>query len=207
VARSAPETLLALAEALVDAGWPVEGINLGWELRDAGLPWDRRLLGVVFPFPYREIIVREAEEWGLDPILMASLVRQESAFKRDIRSAAGAVGLMQVMPATGAGLARRLGPAGFRESHLEVPEVNLHLGAAFYRDMSRRYDGRLTLVLSAYNAGPARADRWRRYAEAADPARFVERIPFDETRGYVKNVRRNLAVYGALYGRGRSGAD
>jgi soluble lytic murein transglycosylase len=200
LARSGPEALLALAEALVQAGWPVEGINLGWELRDAGLPWDRRLLRVVFPFPYRDVIAREAAEWGLDPLLVASLIRQESAFKRDIRSAAGAVGLMQVMPATGAELARRLGPAGFRERHLEVPEVNLHLGAAFYRDMSRRYAGDLPLVLSAYNAGPARANRWRAFPEAGDAARFTERIPIDETRGYVKNVRRNLAVYGVLYG-------
>jgi soluble lytic murein transglycosylase len=200
-ARVSPEALLALAETLVSAGWPVEGINLGWELQEAGVPWDRRLLSVVFPFPYRELIEREATEWGLDPLLVASLIRQESAFKRDIRSSAGAVGLMQVMPGTGAELARRLGPAGFRESHLEVPEVNLHLGASFYRDMSRRYGGDLTLILSAYNAGPLRANRWRRYPEAGDPARFAERIPFDETRGYVKNVRRNMAVYGVLYGK------
>jgi soluble lytic murein transglycosylase len=184
----------------VEAGWTVEGINLGWELREAGAPWDRRLLRLVFPFPYREMIVREAAEWGLDPLLVASLIRQESAFKRDIRSSAGAVGLMQVMPGTGAELARRLGPARFREDHLEVPEVNLHLGAAFYRDMSRRYDGELTLVLSAYNAGPARANRWRRYPEVGDPPRFTERIPIEETRGYVKNVRRNLAIYRILYG-------
>ena len=198
-----PETLLAVAEALVGTGWMVEGINLGWELRDAGLPWSRKLLGVVFPFPYRELVVREAAEWGMDPILMASIIRQESAFEHDIRSPAGAVGLMQVMPPTGAELARRLGLGPFREAHLEVAEVNLHLGASFYRDMSRRYGNDLTLVLSAYNAGPARADRWRRYPESEDAARFTERIPIDETGGYVKNVRRNMAVYRALYGEGR----
>ena len=200
LARSSPEALLALAEALLEAGRTIDGINLGWELREAGVPWDLRLLAVVFPYPYRDMIVREAAEWGLDPLLMASLIRQESAFKPDIRSSAGAVGLMQVMPGTGAELSRRLGPAGFREAHLEVAEVNLHLGAAFYTDMSRRYDDALPLVLSAYNAGPARANRWRRYPEASDPPRFTERIPFDETRGYVKNVRRNLAVYRILYG-------
>jgi soluble lytic murein transglycosylase len=200
-ARVSPEALLAVAEALIQAGWTLEGINLGWDLREAGVPWDRRLLKVVFPFPCRELVAREAVEWGLDPILIAALIRQESAFKTDIRSDAGAVGLMQVMPGTGAEVARRLGPTPFREAHLEVPDVNLHLGAAFYRDMSRRYDGDITLVLSAYNAGPARADRWRRFPDAGDAARFTESIPFDETRGYVKNVRRNLAVYAALYGR------
>jgi soluble lytic murein transglycosylase len=78
-------------------------------------------------------------------------------------------------------------------------EVNLHLGAVFYRDMSRRYDGSLALVLSAYNAGPTRATRWRVFPEATDHARFAERVPIEETRGYLKNVRRNLGIYRALY--------
>ncbi len=105
---------------------------------------------------------------------------------------------MQVMPPTGRELAQTHGPKGFREVSLATPEVNLHLGAAFFVDMRRRY-GDLPLVLSAYNAGPTRATRWKRYPEAADPLRFTERIPFEETRGYVKNVRRNIALYRALY--------
>lgn len=202
-ARARPDAgaLLALAEALVERGRMVAGITLGWELREAGAPLDQRLVGVLFPLPYREMIERQAAESRLDPILVAALIRQESAFEPAIRSPAGAVGLMQVMPATGRELARRLGPSGFREGHLEVPEVNLHLGAAFYADMSRRYGTLLPLVLAAYNAGPARANRWGRYPEASSAARLTERIPFDETRTYVKNVVRNLAVYRALYGR------
>ncbi len=199
-ARGVPAVQLRLAEALNDRGRTIAGINIGWTLRREGRPWDRRLLRVVYPFPYRELVVREAAEWGLDPILLAALIRQESAFKADIRSGAGAVGLMQVMPPTGRQLARTWGPEDFHENSLTTPEVNLHLGAAFFADMNRRYGGDLPLVLSAYNAGPTRATRWRRYPEASDPERFVERIPFEETRGYVKNVRRNLGVYQALYG-------
>jgi soluble lytic murein transglycosylase len=131
--------------------------------------------------------------------MMAAIIRQESAFKADIVSHAGAIGLMQVMPPTGAQLARAHGPDGFSRESLTRPEVNLHLGAAFFVDMSRRYDHQLPLVLSAYNAGPTRATRWRRYPEAVDPLRFTERIPFTETRGYVKSVRRNLGLYRALY--------
>jgi soluble lytic murein transglycosylase len=104
------------------------------------------------------------------------------------------------MPPTGAQLARTHGPNGFTNESLTKPEVNLHLGAAFFVDMSRRYDNDLPLVLSAYNAGPTRATRWSRYPEASDPLRFTERIPFTETRGYVKSVRRNLGLYRALYG-------
>lgn len=191
---------LRLAEALIERGHTIDGINLGWALfRDEGA-WDQEILRVTYPFPYQELVYREADEWGISPFMMAAIIRQESAFKSDIVSHAGAIGLMQVMPPTGAELARTHGPDGFTEESLTRPEVNLHLGSAFFVAMSRRYDGELPFVLSAYNAGPTRATRWRRYPEASDLIRFTERIPFTETRGYVKNVRRNLALYEVLYG-------
>ncbi|MEM7414195.1 MAG: transglycosylase SLT domain-containing protein [Gemmatimonadota bacterium] len=190
---------LRLAEALIERGRTIDGINLGWALlRDEG-GWDQQILHVTYPFPYEELVRREAADWGIDPFMMAAIIRQESAFKADIVSHAGAIGLMQVMPPTGAELARAYGPDGFTRESLTKPEVNLHLGAAFFVDMSRRYDNELPIVLSAYNAGPTRATRWRRYPEASDPLRFTERIPFTETRGYVKSVRRNLGLYRALY--------
>lgn len=191
---------LRLAEALIERGRTIDGINLGWALLEDEGSWDQQILRVAYPFPYRELVRREAAEWGIDPFMMAAIIRQESAFKADIVSHAGAIGLMQVMPPTGAQLARAHGPNGFTDASLTKPEVNLHLGAAFFVDMSRRYDDELPLVLSAYNAGPTRATRWRRYPEASDPLRFTERIPFTETRGYVKSVRRNLGLYRALYG-------
>ena len=191
---------LRLAEALIERGRTIDGINLAWALlRDEG-SWDQQILRAAYPFPYRELVRREAAEWGIDPFMMAAIIRQESAFKADIVSHAGAIGLMQVMPPTGAELARAHGPSGFTQASLTKPEVNLHLGSAFFVDMSRRYDNDLPLVLSAYNAGPTRATRWRRYPEASDPLRFTERIPFTETRGYVKNVRRNVGIYRVLYG-------
>ncbi len=191
---------LGLAEALIERGYTIDGINLGWGLfRDEGA-WDQEILRVTYPFPYRELISRAAEDWGISPYLVAAIIRQESAFKADIVSHAGAIGLMQVMPPTGTELARTHGPEGFTPESLTRPEVNLHLGSAFFVAMSRRYDYELPFVLSAYNAGPTRATRWRRYPEASDLVRFTERIPFSETRGYVKNVRRNLAIYRALYG-------
>ena len=108
---------------------------------------------------------------------------------------------MQVMPATGRALARSQGIRGFTAASLETAEINLHLGTSFWLDMERRYgDGELPLVLSAYNAGPTRARRWRRLPEFADPLRFTERIPFDETRGYVKAITRNIGLYQFLYG-------
>ena len=197
---SVPETL-DLADALIERGFTVEGITLGRNLVRDGVPQTLRLLRVLYPFPYRELVTREAAERGLDPIVLASLIRQESAFTAGIRSPVGAIGLMQVMPATGRDLARRQGIRGFTSASLETAEINLHLGTTFLIDMERRYgDGELPLVLSAYNAGPTRARRWRRLPEFADPLRFTERIPFDETRGFVKNITRNIGVYQFLYG-------
>jgi soluble lytic murein transglycosylase len=198
-ARGTRGEMLRVAEALIERGLTIDGINIGWALLEQEGGWDKQLLRVTFPFPYRDLIEREAEEWGVDPLMLAALIRQESAFKADIVSRAGAIGLMQVMPPTGAELARRHGPMPFSSALLSSPEVNLHLGSAFFRDMSRRYDNDLPFVLSAYNAGPTRATAWRQFPEAADPLRFTERIPFEETRGYVKNVRRNVALYRALY--------
>ena len=198
-ARGDRAVTIRLAEALIERGRTIDGINLGWALVDQG-GWDQAALRITFPFPYRELVRREAEEWGVDPIMLAALIRQESAFKVDIVSHAGAIGLMQVMPPTGAQLARQHGPEGFSPDALTTPEVNLHLGSAFLLEMTRRFDGALPLVLSAYNAGPTRATRWRQYPEVSDELRFTERIPFVETRGYVKNVRRNLGLYRVLYG-------
>jgi len=195
-----PEDLLRFAEALNARGRTLQGINLGWRLREQGRAWDRRLVEVIYPFIYREMVLREAAEWGLDPVLVSALIRQESAWVSDIRSSAGAIGLMQVMPATGAQVARADGMEGFSPAALETPEVNLHLGARFLKDLTTRYGDDLPLILSAYNAGPTRADRWRAFPEAVDRERFTERIPFAETRGYVKNVTRNVELYEALYG-------
>lgn len=196
------ELLLRLGTALNEAGYTIDGIRMGWELRDRGREWDCALLRVVYPFPYRDLLTSRAEELGLDPWLVAGLVRQESAFHPTIVSPAGAIGLMQVMPATGRQLARASGVRDFTTQTLENAEVNVHLGTRFLAELFERYDGDVPLFLSAYNAGPSRANRWRRMPEAADPERFTERIPFAETRGYVKNVTRNRALYRWLYGGG-----
>ena len=201
-ARSAEDSddlLLRLAIALNEIGRTREAIELGWELRRRGRPWDRTLARIIFPFPYQDLVTARAEELGLDPYLVAGLIRQESAFAPAVVSSAGAVGLMQVLPGTGKELAGRVGPRGFRAEFLKTPELNVHLGTTYLARLMERYEGDLPLVLSAYNAGPTRANRWQRFPEAENPLRFTERIPFGETRSYVKNVTRNRALYRWLY--------
>jgi soluble lytic murein transglycosylase len=191
--------LYDLAEALDALGLTSAGVRIGWALRRRAPDWNPRLLRIVYPFPYRDAIVAESRARGLDPYLVAGLIRQESSFDARARSRVGAVGLMQVMPGTGRTLARGAGTGTFDVGMLERPELNVKLGTTFVADLLRRTNGRVAQMLAAYNAGPARLDRWRRYPEAGDPELFAERIPYDETREYVKIVQANARIYAALY--------
>ncbi|MBR9988478.1 MAG: tetratricopeptide repeat protein [Gemmatimonadetes bacterium] len=188
----------ALAESLNSRGFTTQGIGLGWEIYRREGAWNLRLLRIVYPFPFRNIIMAEARERGVDPFLAAALIRQESMFNARARSPVGALGLMQVMPATGRSLARRLGVSGFDEEMLTQPELNVLFGMAYLADQLRNY-GRLDAVLAAYNAGPTRVTRWQRFPEYRDRLLFAERIPFDETRDYVRIVQNNRRIYAALY--------
>jgi soluble lytic murein transglycosylase len=197
-----PLATLVLAEGLRDRNEPVEAIRLGRSLlqrRDG--EWDERLLRVVYPFPYRELIVAESRRAGIDPLLYAALVRQESTFRPAVKSWVGATGLGQIMPATGQWLAPMIGIRNYDHSLLEVPEVNLRMGTKYLADLLVRYNGATDLALAGYNAGPGRADRWRReFNYGRDTDAFRAMIPFDETRNYVMIVLRNAAIYERLYG-------
>jgi soluble lytic murein transglycosylase len=187
-------TQYAIAEGLNARDHAYVGIAIGRELLNGGEDWNERLLRIMFPLPYHEIIKREARTNGLDPYFVAALMRQESRFNPRAVSGAGAIGLMQVMPATG----RQLGRAS-RED-LMNPETNIRLGTRFLADQMRTYGSRVDAVLAAYNAGPSRMNRWRSFPEFPSQDLFVERIPFDETRDYVKVVRVNTSIYHELYG-------
>jgi soluble lytic murein transglycosylase len=192
--------LYPLAEALEMRGFAPQGIRIGLALRNAGVPYDARLARILYPFPYRDMVAAEARSRGLDPYLAAALIRQESSFKPRALSRAGAMGLMQVMPSTGAGLAAGAGLRGWDRELLFNPEINVHLGTRFLASELRRWDGDLALAFIAYNAGPSRAARWRSFPEFRDRELFTERIPFAETRDYVKILTRNHAIYRGLYG-------
>lgn len=202
-----PAALLTLAEGLRDRGHTISGIRIGRRLLEArGGQWDGRLLRIVFPLGFREVLESEAERRDIDPMLLAALIRQESSWNPEARSWVGATGLGQIMPATGKWLAPSVGMSDWDPRYLTVPEVNLRMAAKYLDDLLNRYDGAQDLALAAYNAGPGRADRWRReLGYSRNPEAFRERIPFDETRHYVKVVLRNAAVYEALYGDDDSG--
>lgn len=198
-AEARPGALYLIAESLIENGQPVAGILLGREIRRREGTWNPRLLRIVYPFPHRALIEAEARRHGLDPFMVAGLIRQESMFNPIAVSPAGATGLMQVMPATGRMLARRVGISDFDPATLRRPEVNVRLGTLFLADLLSR-SGNRTEAFAAYNAGPSRATRWRTFPEYRDEELFAERIPFAETRDYVKILSFNARIYRMLYG-------
>lgn len=193
------EQLVAFGRWLLDAGYTEPAVNLGWRAsRRLGLH-DARVLRLVFPWPLRDLVESEAQKFNLDPYLLAGLIRQESLFRSGVVSRAGAVGLMQLMPGTALQVARRLG-LEWQEDLLAVADANLHVGAAHLSSLLRRYRGNEIFALAAYNAGGRPVDQWRqRWTPAHDWVQFVERIPYPETRAYVRTVVRNRTLYRALY--------
>jgi len=193
-----PSELLELGEGLIARGYVLEGIHLGWLASRSHTLNHPRVLRIVFPWPYRELIEEKARELDLDPYLLAGLIRQESAFTPGAISRAGAYGLMQLMPPTAREVARRIG-ADWADALLTVADANLHLGATHLAGLLRHYDGRVVPSLAAYNAGGTPVRRWLRSFGGEDPVRFIERVPYTETRGYLRTVLRNRALYKALY--------
>lgn len=195
---------LALATELNAHGWTWEGVEIGWSLYEGSGRWTDRLLEVVYPLIYREAMEAAAERQHLDPALVAAVVRRESVFDRAVVSGARAVGLMQLLPSTGTEVARRERISGFHRGQLEVAEVNLRLGTRYLREQLDRFGGSLTAALIAYNAGPHRYIRWREFPEfnGSDPELAIDRIPFSETRRYVKAINAHAYVYRHLYGLG-----
>ena len=140
----------------------------------------------------------EAMRAGLDPQLVLAVMDVESHFRKYAVSKAGARGLMQVMPSVGQQVARSLGYPLWDPGLLFDPDANLELGVAHLASSIRQYDD-IPRVLAAYNAGGSRVRRWETKPGADDPEIFAERIPFTETRDYVRIVQRNVELYRALY--------
>ena len=200
---------LRLALLLNERGWTWQGTALADAVRRSGSgAWSDDLLKGVYPLIYVDALEAAADRHRLDPALVAAIIRRESQFDREVASHAGAVGLMQVLPRTGAELARRSGISGFEATQLKVAEVNLALGTLYLRELLDRNAGSLAPALISYNAGPHRYARWRDFPEfSADAELMVERIPFRETRIYVKTITAYRHIYRRLWGLGTSPVD
>ena len=156
-------------------------------------------LGFMFRYPliYRDAVIKASKENNVPPWLVMGLIRQESRFNKEIRSSAGAIGLMQILPKTAMEIFNK------NKSQLDLTNStqNIHIGTKYLSKLLNQFDNSIPLSLAAYNAGPSRAKKW--YADLskynASPAMFIESIPFKETREYVQTVILSGAVYEELF--------
>jgi soluble lytic murein transglycosylase len=145
-------------------------------------------LEIRYPLPYKDHFERSSSAASIAPTWAYGIARSESLFMRDVRSRAGAIGLMQLMPATGREVAKQIRLPYSGVHTLTQPESNIRLGTSYLGRMAQRYGGNAVLATAAYNAGPHRVDAWLPESGSIDARVWIENIPFNETRKYVKRV-------------------
>jgi soluble lytic murein transglycosylase len=154
---------------------------------------------LLFPQPYWRDLEANAQKNGLDPYLVAALIRQESEFNAGAISHANAWGLMQLLPSVGKSIAKKQGIRHFNENDLLNPIINLQLGTVNLKQVLDRFGGQPEYALAAYNAGDVPVRQWMGGGDFKDTPEFVESIPYTETREYVQAILRNREIYRALY--------
>jgi len=194
----------ALARMYLRADMPLQAIRSLNSVLSAVVAHERLSLPVefwrsFFPQRYWEEALEATKSTRVDPWLILGVIRQESAFNTRAISRSDARGLMQLLPSTGREVYRRIGLGVFRDDVLFDPQINVRLGAQYLGGLAEIHRGNLILMLAAYNAGPSRLKRWQQELSMADWDEFIERLPFEETRLYVKSVLRNYGVYKQLY--------
>ncbi len=194
----ASDELVAAGELARRWGWYNKGITA----MISGNLWDH--LSIRFPLAYEDEVHQMSFTTNVAPDLIYAVARQESAFAENATSSAGAMGLMQLMPATAKSTARRNG-IKHRKKDLFKPEHNIALGAHYLSELLTQYQGNRILAAAAYNAGPHRVDRWLgRNPQDVSYDIWIETIPFKETRGYVQNVLAFSVIYGYRMGKPRN---
>lgn len=152
-----------------------------------------------YMMPHKDALQLAARQTGVDEALVFGLVRQESRFRADAVSSAGAVGLMQLMPPTARWVAKQLGQVDYRPSQIGEVATNARFGTFYFKYWLERFDNLPLLAIAGYNAGPGRAQAWRG-VRPLEGAIYAETIPFNETRDYVKKVLANAVVYARQMG-------
>lgn len=180
--RTADVVRLRLPDSLPETAWPLDL---------------RRLL---HPYPYRSLFETAAGDQSIDPLLLASIAREESRFDPGAVSPVGARGLTQFVLPTARRLAAEIGLPPPEAADLHRPSVAITLGAAYVRELWKRFDGRPDLVLAAYNAGEDQTELWISHCFSDEPAEFWTKVSFTETRHYLRRVLRSRVVYADLYG-------
>ena len=168
-------------------------------LASGGESLPAEVLRVIYPIDYWQQLEGSAKRRGLDPYLVVALAAQESSFDARISSSAGALGLMQIMPATGRTVAKKIGISRYSTSRLTDPEVNMAIGTTYFADLMERF-GHAAYALAGYNAGGHRVTRWKAERPGLPIDEWIDDIPFPETQNYVKRILGTAEDYRRLYG-------
>lgn len=155
---------------------------------------------ILYPmYWYKDLIEKYSLYYNLNPLLIRALIREESRFNFMGKSGVGASGLMQIMPATGKWIAKRIGQMYFKPTQLYNPTVNINFGTYYLCELLEKYNNDIIKALAAYNGGGGNVDKWIKNLKVQDIDYFVEVIPFSETKNYVKKVLKSFYLYSLMY--------
>jgi soluble lytic murein transglycosylase len=194
LARFTPEQRRIAVDIAQDNGWFDRGVFGLVNVAGKSYPEELRLYALRFPLHHDTVIRREAAKHDIDPTWVAAEIRAESVFNPKARSHADARGLMQVLPSTGAGIAKRLGLPWRGGESLYEPDFNIQLGTAYLRELEDKY-GMTYVAIAAYNAGPAPVGRWQSQRPDMDADFWIETISYKETRDYVARILAFSVIY------------
>ncbi|KAB3527307.1 lytic transglycosylase domain-containing protein [Alkaliphilus serpentinus] len=159
----------------------------------------------IYPFHYRAEIERYSKEYNLDPYLIAAIIKNESKFNPEAISRKEAKGLMQIAPITGQWAAEKLGIKDYSEDRLFEPHLNIRMGCWYLDILHKEFDGRLPLMIAAYNAGNGNVSKWLEDPQYSKNRVTLDYIPFPETRIYLRKVLRDYNRYHIIYEEGLRG--
>ena len=157
------------------------------------------LYRLLYPLYYTDLLQKHTTKYEIDPLFVAAMIREESRYNADIVSYAGAIGLMQIMPANGPEFASRLKIPRFNKKMLYNPDINIQMGSWYMKSLMDQFDNNHALVAGAYNGGPGRMRRWIKAKQIPDLDEFIEDIGIDQTRRHIKKVIDSYIIYQQLY--------
>ena len=153
---------------------------------------------IVYPLEHYELIEKYSKQYGLDPAMVCALIQAESGFNADATSPKGAKGLMQLMDDTASWIAPQIPIENFNVFRIKEPELNIQLGCWYLGYLNKRFDGDLTLMVAAYNAGSGNIDKWLDNEKYSADGKTLDKIPYTETKKYVRKIKINQYVYRLL---------
>lgn len=173
-------------------------LNLHWYGKSVYLsntPELNNQLNLRFPLAFNDAVKRYAQQFQVTEALIYAIIRQESGFREDVSSSAGAEGLMQIMPATALTISKAERIPYVNKQQLFIPQTNINIGAAYLKNLAKRFDHHPILMVAAYNAGPKQVAHWLKTHPPKDIDIWIETLPWHETRNYIKNIIAFNAVY------------